>query len=124
MGTILRCQCHVCGYKEELFVGSGLRDCEPETVLRTAPDDPSLAKAVREGARFQIDRDVAVCRKCRRLFAMPYVTYWPAGETPRHTASACPECGWLLTRLGGPVKNTACPACGQILELTPCGHWD
>ncbi len=124
MGTILRITCPKCGYQAELYTGGGLRDCYPEAALAVAPSDQSLAEALRRGARFQIDRSVTVCSRCRKLFAMPYVTYWPDGEESRHTAAACPDCNNLLTRLSAASKSVSCPMCGQTLPLTQSGHWD
>ena len=124
MGTILRITCPKCGYQAELYTGGGLRDCDPEAALAVAPSDQSLAEALRRGARFQIDRSVTVCSRCRKLFAMPYVTYWPDGEESRHTAAACPDCNNLLTRLSAASKSVSCPMCGQTLPLTQSGHWD
>lgn len=124
MGTILSCHCHECGYQEKLYVGGGLLDCNPDTALRAAPDEPSLTKALQVGARFQIDREVAVCRKCRRLFAAPYVTYWPPDDKARYTAAACPVCRHLLTRLNRQTTSVPCPSCGKVMKLFPCGHWD
>jgi len=124
MGTILRAACAKCGYQTELFTGGGLRDCYPETALAAAPNDLSLAEALRRGARFQIDRAAAVCSRCRKLFAMPYVTYWPEGGESRHTAAACPDCNNLLTRLSAAAESVSCPVCGQTILLTRSGHWD
>lgn len=124
MGRILQANCSKCGYRTKLFVGGGLRDCEVETALAAAPDNQAFAQALREGARFQISRDVSVCRRCRQLLSVPYVTYWPADGASRQIASACPVCGGLPTRLNGNTKNTLCPSCGQQMTLFPCGHWD
>ena len=124
MGTILRANCSKCGYQVKLFVGGGFRDCEAATALAVAPDNQAFAQALHEGARFQISRDVSVCRRCRQLFSAPYVTYWPTEGAPRSIASACPVCGGLPTRLSGDRKSTPCPSCGQKLALVPCGHWD
>ncbi len=124
MGTILSCRCKGCGYEERLFVGGGLRDCNPDTALRAVPNDRALERALREGARFQIDRDITVCQKCRRLFVVPYVTYWPAEDESRHTAAACPACNQLLTRYSHQITSIPCPSCGRTMDLLPCGHWD
>lgn len=124
MGRIQRVACSQCGYQTELYTGGGLRDCHPETALATAPNDQSLAEALHRGARFQIDRSIAVCGKCRKLLAVPYITYWPEGEESRHTAAACPDCNNLLTRLSAAADSVSCPVCGRTLLLTQLGHWD
>lgn len=124
MGMILSCQCHACGYKERLFVGGGRLDCDPDAALRAIPDDPDLAEALHGGARFQIDRDIAVCQECRRLYAAPYVTYWPSEDESRHTAAACPVCHQILTRFNHQMTSIPCPSCGGTMDLLPCGHWD
>lgn len=124
MGTILSCQCHGCGYTEKLFVGGGMSDCDPKTALRAVPDDPALAAALRKGAGFQIDRDAAACQKCRRLFAAPYVTYWPPDGGSRQTAAVCPVCRRLLTRYDYQKSKIPCPSCGGTMDLLPRGHWD
>lgn len=124
MGNILQLTCRHCGYQAELFVGGGLRDCYPETALAAASGDQSLAEALHRGARFQIDRAIAVCARCRRLFAAPYVTWWPEGEESRHTAVACPDCNNLLTRFAAGADRVPCPVCGHTLPLTRRGHWD
>lgn len=124
MGTILSCQCHGCNYREKLFVDGGLRDCDPEVALRAAPGDSALAKALREGASFRIDRDISACRTCKRLFVVPYVTYWPKDGEPRQTAVACPVCHKIITRFNYQLSNIPCPSCGKTLDLRPCGHWD
>ena len=124
MGKIIRGRCSNCGYQAELFVGGGLRDCRPETALSAVPGNPSLERAVRSGARFEIERDIAVCRRCQKLLVMPYITYWSAEDEVHHATSACPECGGLPTRLGEELKSTPCPVCGRNMKLLPDGHWD
>ena len=124
MGRIQRVACSKCGYQTELYTGGGLRDCNPETALAAAPNDQSLAKALHRGARFQIERSIAVCARCRKLFAVPYVTWWPEEGESRHTAVACPDCNNLLTRLSSEAESVACPVCGQTLPLIQSGHWD
>lgn len=101
-----------------------MRDGNLDTALQAVPDDPGLAKALREGARFQIDRYVTVCHKCNRLFAAPYVTYWLSDDEVRHTAAACPDCRVLLTRYDHQRTDIPCPTCGKAMKLIPCGHWD
>lgn len=124
MGTIVHAYCGKCGYEAELLTGGGLRDCRPETALAAAPGNQALAEALQRGARFQIERCVAVCSQCKKLFAIPYVAYWPEGEESRHTAAACPDCNSLLTRYSAAVESVPCPVCGNTLPLTPTGHWD
>lgn len=44
MGAILGGMCPGCGYKTELKVGGGLRDCMAETALEAARKTPLLAE--------------------------------------------------------------------------------
>lgn len=124
MGSILRGVCSKCGYQAELFTGGGLLDCNAETALAAAPGDDALARALKAGARFQIDRDPALCKRCQRIFTVPYVTYWPPGGESRHTAAACPVCAGLLTRYRASTGTVPCPVCGQDITLSQTGHWD
>lgn len=124
MGKIIRGRCFNCGYQAELFVGGGLRDCEMETALSVIPGNLSFEQVIRSGARFEIERDIAVCHRCRKLLTIPYVTYWYPENEVHHVTSACPECGGLPTRLGTTIKSVPCPVCGQDMKLLDDGHWD
>lgn len=125
MGSILEGTCHKCGYHAELYVGGGLQDCSPEAALRAAHNNPALAAALKENAWFQIDRNAAVCNKCRQLVTATDVTYQLKGKQKRLVTGTCPSChGPLLT---WPSKDTAgipCPVCGQPVSLVPVGRWD
>lgn len=124
MGTILQASCAKCGSSTELFVGGGLMDCKPRTAMAAAPGDTELTLALQSGARFQIERAPAVCRRCQKIFSMPYITYWPKSEEAKHTASACPECGGLLTRVNPNAGPVPCPVCGTAMGFAQTGHWD
>lgn len=124
MGVILRAHCASCGLDAELYVGGGLRDCRAETALQAAGNDPRLAAALREGARFRIERRVSVCEHCRKPVAAVRVTCRKPGRAAHIIAPRCPDCA---SRLLWPAENPdsiPCPVCGQKIQLTTAGHWD
>lgn len=125
MGTILQGTCPKCGYHAELFIGGGRSDCDPQTALKAANNDRGLAAALKAGAKFRIDRKVAICGRCHKFATGVTVTYQQKGRQIRQATAGCPVCGGTL--LGWPSKDTEgipCPVCGQPVSLEPAGVWD
>lgn len=121
MGTIIQGKCPRCGYHTEIPIGGGLRDCQPETALSAAREDPGLIAALKENGQFRIERFPAVCAACRRVVAAAQVTCWRGDGAEHVVPAACPYCGGPLRRSGGDVP---CPICGHSLEWVSVGHWD
>lgn len=121
MGTIVKGTCSRCGYHAEIPAGGGLRDCQPETALSAAREDPGLKAALEENGRFQIERFPTVCIACRRVVTAAQVTYWTGDGAEHVVSAACPYCGGPVQRSSGDVP---CPVCGRSLDWTFVGHWD
>lgn len=121
MGIIIQGKCPRCGYHAEIPVGGGLLDCQPETALSAARDDPGLKAAINNNGQFRIERFPTICIACHRMIAAMQVTYWTLDEAEHVVAAVCPHCG-------GPVKQGSgeipCPKCGYPLDLASVGHWD
>lgn len=125
MGTILQGTCSKCGYRAELFTGGGRLDCEPQTALQAAHNDSGLAAALKEGAWFRIDRNVAICSRCHKFVTGVNVTYQQKGRQGRRITGGCPSCGGpLLAWTSGDTDGIPCPVCGQPVSLVPAGIWD
>ena len=121
MGTIIHGKCPRCGYHAEIPTGGGLRDCQPETALSAAREDPGLKAALKENSPFQIERFPTICIACHRMLAAVQVTYWTLDGAEHVVHAACPDCGGTVRRSSGDIP---CPKCGRSLALSPVGHWD
>lgn len=124
MGVILRAHCASCGLDEELYVGGGLRDCRPETALAVGGNNPDLAEALRENARFRIERRVSVCPLCRKPVAAARVVYQRPGLTEHIVTPRCPGCASRLLWPPKDPESIECPVCGNEIPLLTGGHWD
>ncbi|MCI8647164.1 MAG: hypothetical protein HFE76_10375 [Firmicutes bacterium] len=124
MGTIVKSACAKCGYEEELQVGGGMRDCEAETALAIANNDPELAGALSQKAMFRIDRGICVCRSCQKLVAAAIVTYRSGNGKTRTITGKCPDCKGELTWPDTAAEDIPCPVCGAGMTFQTVGHWD
>ncbi len=124
MGTILRAACSKCGYYTDLFVGSGMGDCNPQAAIAGVGNDAQLAAALKENAGFQIERKVAVCQDCQRLAVAVRVEYQKE-NTPKLTAkNHCADCGGILVPVAQDTESVPCPVCEKPVSLVPVGNWD
>lgn len=124
MGIISVGKCRGCGYESRLFVGGGLRDCEPSTALAIANNDAGLADALAQNAWFQIDRRPALCGKCQKICSGALVTFEQPDGTKQTIFSTCPDCGGTLEYYSFQTGEMTCPRCGESFVLAQAGHWD
>ena len=124
MGEIREGTCPQCGYQARLFTGGGRQDCMPEAALLAGHQDPGLAAALKEGAQFQINRQVAVCHQCQKLQTASSVSYQRPGGKQYTIADRCPDCGGALEYLSLKSDQVPCPVCGNRIRLERTGLWD
>lgn len=124
MGTILKGVCENCGYQENVFIGGGMRDCDPKIALAVTNNHPSLAAALKKNARFTIDRKLATCVRCKKFTVEIHVTYQEPDKPEQTIVMPCGACGARLSYLPRKGNHLSCPKCGRIVDFFPAGHWD
>lgn len=122
MGKIKELSCK-CGYKKELYTGSGLMAIKEWMTRKTfTPEelrDFDDAKSKGTLKYFIIENIKAYCPLCNDIFALPTLKY-KVGALDKSVSKNCPECGGKTIE----TEAATCPKCGGALEEKAAGHWD
>lgn len=125
MGNVVTARCDQCGYRRELHLGGGMRDCRMETILYALPPAgrTQLEAQLPGMTSLSIDRKAAFCPECREWFALPAVKCVSKTKTLL-LYGTCPACG----KPGGgclpETEEKRCPECGAPLSFAESGLWD
>lgn len=124
MGSVYTAGCRECGYKRQLFLGSGRMDCVPLSFISTLPkkQQKALDKAMKKGAaQIVLERFASVCKKCGELFAQPVVTYY-LNDSEYKIFGFCPKCS--SDKCDIVSDKVLCPDCRTEISLKETGLWD
>ncbi len=128
MGELLQAKCENCDYRQQLFIGGGLADCDRDAIAKSLPEKQRYlmeAGAVRKAEQLSVTRLPARCPNCGRIFEQAVVSYVHSGR-PGTLRGWCPDCGSnnAVDLTGQKTAKNACPKCGGNITLETAGLWD
>ncbi len=128
MGKILSLKCDNCDYSEELRIGSGIKDNDPDMVSGYFPDDRReiIHKITAARTVWNYRRIPVLCRKCGRFTTVPL--FEALGNDTLRVAGKC-GCGHeirtaVLIKPEEGIVNVSCPKCGKRVRSEMIGLWD
>lgn len=126
MGTIYQINCPKCDYHKKLFLGAGIMSCNPKAIVSEFNPDLTYdfynAYQNNTLSNFNFSRELGFCSHCHTYLEAPTLHYETSNLKASNLLGDCKTCHSHLTIIN--ATHITCPTCGELLTLTPCGHWD